>query len=407
MPTITYKNTEIADEYNVAKATVTRWIDNALTKKNNLQLYKVGNKFRILKSQHNRAEMLRLSEQGVVYRNKASFSTIEPDPKIYEIFSVDQIIDLITNLEQKHQIPHKYLYAGPGANKWNDFYNHSLKRGIYQTPRSVVSLYQEILTHLLNIIDKDRLINVVEFGPSNGQSIQDFLKDLISHRQVLSYTAVSLSDELNKIATNNVAHWFKELDVYAHQWDIFTRSAERVIFENQLRVPGSINLIICSGETVGLTYHMEEVLRNLSKAMSQDDILILSNDIDNEQNRTTFTYLGDLENDHSRLTWLVSMLGIDIEKSELKVKYNSHYQTRNLNIVLDKNYAVNFRLFNHHRKVNLFRQNELNIWSQTMFNLIDLPYLLINVDLDITALNLVKDRSHAMLVAKHRKSYNS
>jgi transposase len=60
-----YQNTEIANKYNVSTMTVRRWIDQARSGKNNLQLDKnsPGNP-KIIKNSHNQEELLKLKQRS-------------------------------------------------------------------------------------------------------------------------------------------------------------------------------------------------------------------------------------------------------------------------------------------------------------------------------------------------------
>jgi predicted DNA-binding protein YlxM (UPF0122 family) len=160
----TYKNVEIAEEFNISKAAVTRWIENALEGKNNLQLSRLNNKVQVIKNEHNRAELKKLSIDGLIFKNKAEYAETSPTKHFYDTFSENQVIEIINNLKNKKEIPIKFSYLDGGAKIWESLSESASVSGVSTaftvTPHLLDLSYQ----HILSRLEEGQKVNIIELG---------------------------------------------------------------------------------------------------------------------------------------------------------------------------------------------------------------------------------------------------
>ena len=150
MSTKLIKNYTVSKKIGIAHPTIARWVDNALKNENNLQIGEKKGRYFIIDNDHNWAEIDRLKEKALKFRNKKSFEHIDAPDILYKIFDEAQLIDIISSIETYHEIPLRYSFYNEGAFWWKDYKKSQKDRKHASSQVKLAELLQsfEILLYL-------------------------------------------------------------------------------------------------------------------------------------------------------------------------------------------------------------------------------------------------------------------
>ena len=114
-----YKNTEIAALFHVSEKAARNWVEATQQGKLNLELFEKDGRFFIANTSKNMQVMEDLVSERKKFKNTRSYKVITPKPEFYDLFSPEQIYEIITNLEIHREIPRQYSYFNGGAGHWD------------------------------------------------------------------------------------------------------------------------------------------------------------------------------------------------------------------------------------------------------------------------------------------------
>ncbi len=389
-------NTEVAKKYGVSKAAVTYWVDGSLEKKNNLELEEVKGRYKILDTEHNRAEMSRLAETGKKYRSSVHHKEAIPDEHFASTFSVNEAYEIAKDLEVNSEIDFKFTYKNGGAKFWDDYYTSSIKLGTYKTPARVINLLGQSLDIIAQRINKNTFINIVDLGPGNSHPVKKFISELSKIRKINKYVSIDISQEMIDISSNNIAQWFPDLSFDSYVIDNDSGSLINTFSDIRKDKLNSINLIIDLGGTIGNHRDINRVLKNISGGMLGDDIFILSNNSDIDNHRVSFSQnISSTEQN----TWIIKDLGIDMELCQFFSKYNDEKECKVKYVVLDKDYTIDFTSYNG-RKVELYKNQDIVVWRHYMTSTANVFKEFDLSNLNLVAYNTEIDLSHVLMICQ-------
>lgn len=394
-----FKNTEIAREYNVSDPTVMNWIQAAIEGKNNLQLTKVKEKFKIIVNEHNQAELLRLSKISFTYRNKIQKSTVAVNPELYKILNESQIIELINELKTNKQIPLKFSYLNEGADLWDKYVDENLKNGIYVEADINDQLVSQSYAFLMAKIAGFKKVNVIDLGSGNAYPLKNLLLEFNQKNILNKYIAVDISLDLAKIAEKNVKSWLPNLSAGTFIHDFERYDISDTLFENKLK-DNVVNLIFLFGGTYGNLEDRGKFLRLLRHSLDDEDLLIISDKITNKKALSSFGHLTDYL---KSITWLPELLGIDVDKCQINQKYESKIESRAMFLRVDKDYEIEFKIKGSIKKVEIFEGEEIRLWKHHMSTLSEVLLELNDADLNLIHSTTTPNLSHLLFVCEPKK----
>ncbi len=393
----TLKNSEIAKKYNVSNSTVTRWISLAAQNKNNLQLYKVKGKFRILDNPYNHAEIARLAQEGKRYRSNIACKRVSVQSDLYEFLEEEDIVDIIRDIEQKKTINSKYAFIGEGAKLWEQTANIDL----FQSNTEITRLIQELLGFVLYTmgIPLNRACNIIDLGPGNGLTIKPIIDKILSlGRRLNKYIILDISKEIAKLTQQNINKHFPDLEILTYQRDFEKSTCSKIILENKA-IDDTPNLLFHIGNVLSQYRDRVRVLKNIQSGMSAEDLLVVDFLLDHEDNYFNLAYSkSDLLNKVH--LWLPKMLGIDVHKCKQEIEPNPRFQANTKYLILDKDYEITFDLFGKKKILELYSGEKLVLWRR---HLITLPTFLDEIDradLQVVNLSLDKQARHGLAVCR-------
>jgi uncharacterized SAM-dependent methyltransferase len=290
---------------------------------------------------------------------------ISPHKQFYKIFREDEIVEIISDLKFKRQIKLKYNYFADGAAGWNDFY--------FESPITQIinSLKNLILDNLLYFVQNSQLVNIVDVGPGNGYPVKDWLQKLNDLKILYSYICVDISQDINNLVEKNMQAWFPGMPVYKHQADIEQTDIAKYLIQSKLHnsVESShiSNIILLLGNTFCNFIDRVEVLKNLTRSMDINDLLVISYTNDIDLNKVIHNYIAS-KTAHRHVGWIAKMLGFNYGDKYLTTTYDSRLNARVKNLNLTKDYLLKFKLFNHDIEIRFNKGESINLWRHYLIS---------------------------------------
>ncbi len=388
------KNSDIAKKYNVSNSTVTRWVSLAEDGRNNLQLYKVGGKVRILDNAYNHAEIIKLVQDGKKYRSNIACKRIAVNKDFYKIFPEEDVIDIISDLELKRTIKSKYVYMGEGAKYWDQAFNLGLRQSATETIRLVREM-ENLLFYYLGTKDK---LNIIELGPGNGLAMKEVLDTLLRQEILTKYITLDISKEMNLLSQKNLSSAFPGLEILAYQRDFEKSHFSRIMLENKA-IDGLPNLIFHLGNALGYYPDRVRVLKNIQRGMSYDDLLLIDFNLDSEDAKFN---LGHMKSDPASqlYSWIPNMMGIDTNVCKQVVENDATSNTDTKYLILDKDYVLSFDLFGKRRLLELFSGEKIVLWQRHLLSIEQFLEETEKSDLQVVNFSLEKNGMSVLAICK-------
>lgn len=389
-------NATIANQYNVSRATVTAWVQNAKIGKNNLQLVESNGKFNILNNKSNEAELARLASQGRRYKNLTNAKTVSVDSHFYDIFSAEEIVEIISDLRFKKEINLKFRYKNRGADLWDTYY--------LEDYNSVNDSAFNFLKHLINDIEpfipNNPSINLVDLGPGNAYPVKKLLGELIDLKYIQKYLAIDIAPEMNDLAQKNINKWYPNLPVYKYEKDFETQRFGKILLENRGNLASSFNLMLYIGNTITNSDDRIQVLKNIRSGMINKDLLVVTSSLDSLENRLALDHVSKDKNSLKRQAWHLEMMGIDIEKCTTRVEYNEKINAKVKYLILDKDYVIDFDFLNQKNQVELYNNDSIVIWKHFLTDLDKILFEIKQAKLSPLVIKLDKSKTNVMIICE-------
>lgn len=384
-------NSEIAEKYGVSSTTVIRWIENALVKKNSLLVDMRKNKPRILVGVHNEAEMRRLAEESVKYRNNSLSFKPEIDSQFYNIFNENEQISIINDLKNNQETKIKWTYKGEGADIWDLRYNSNvspLKNSIYQ-------MLEPSLKDLDKYLGDVKEVNIFDIGCGTGHPLLEPIKYFKKNYKV-NYVALDISKDVLDIAKSNFKEWIPEFVFDTVELDFETMSMEQTIFEKWIKIKDSKNLIFCYGNTISNIDNRSQALKNIRSGMQKGDLFTFSFGLDTENNRAKLKYVQD-PIVYKLQTQTLRMLGVDIESCEPEVFYDEVKRAKIKTLKLDKDYLIQFK---QGATINLRKNDKIMIWKHNLLTMNKIVQEIEEIGFNLRIYKTDSDQSNALVVCE-------
>lgn len=356
------KQVEIAREFGVSEGTVTNWIKGVEEGKNKLQLIDVGEKQKIIKNEHNRVEMLNLTDSGKKFRPDEEAIQADVNDELYSFLSENQVLSLINSLRSRNEIPIKFSFMGHGSILWDNFYKASLDNHNYTTTSGGNYLLKFSIEYLKNVLSSYDKVNIIDIGSGTGDPIVETVTKINSIQKLKNYVAIDISKELINITENKIKSLDFGINVCHHVIDAELNSLQEILYKYKEHGDNGkvCNLIfLIGGFNVSMIENEVRVLQNIRDGMDSDDFLVVTNAYDTVLNRTSFpaweTYEGDIW-----AKYLPSLIGITPDMYEKDLRFNENDLTREFNLILNTNIKIKFEKYNS--VIDLKKGSKINLW---------------------------------------------
>lgn len=362
-----FKNVELTKLYPVSEAAVRKWISAAQKGKVDLQLYEQGGKVHIANTSRNQHIIEELVEKGKKYRNSRGHKAVSPTAHFYKLYTHKQVLDIISNLEIYHEIPHQYSYFDGGARYWDDYAQRLITEETPNTLNSTVELLRASIGNLDDLLEGYDRVNIVDLGVGNALPIKEVIAHLLYDNGVLGrYIGIDISNDMLKIAEKNIAQWFEgRVDFEGKVCDFTHERFDRFLTEESITGGSKIaTVVFLLGDTLSNFRYPDDSLRTICNSMGRNDLFVYATKLDSDQARRYFDFnigigMPQLSEDDKML---MDNLNIDESMYDVEQTYDPQLKARHVRAVLKIDITLNFKFPNGVRQVELHKGDGILLW---------------------------------------------
>jgi hypothetical protein len=339
-----FKNTELAKEFRVSSVTIGRYIEQAKTGSNSLQIINVRGKPRIKRNEYNTNVIKNLTSNEARFKNKGILKQISISDKCYEIFNKKQLLEILSNLEGIKYIPIKYAYLANPSDIWP---NHREKSDILlNQKKSLTENLEDQFSYIYKILkDTNSKLNIVQLGSSYNLISKNFVDKFASLGLVNGYVVVDMNEVAIESEVNELTKIIEPNKVRSINYDFERSYCKNYIFEELSTLSTSeyptINLFLCLGTNLAHYPSYSKIIECLSDISSEDDLLIY--DLILRHNEVKYiSNFNAGSNKHKFISRIPILLGFDEEDIVVETEYNRETMIRTVYFELKENTELSF-----------------------------------------------------------------
>jgi uncharacterized SAM-dependent methyltransferase len=362
-----FKNTELAKIYNISEKSVRNWIQAAQDKKLSLELFEKNGKAFIADTSQNRVLIEELVQKGKKYKNTRGFKTVQPTARFYELFTSQQVFDIVTNIDTYREIPRQYNYFENGAEYWDKYTHRLASEDTSNVLTSTIKLLNINQQYLDEILGRFRRVNIVDIGVGNALPVKDLLAHLLEQQKLGRYIAIDISAEMLKIAKKNIEQWFGDtVSFEGHELDInydrFTHVLMNEYFGEDAN--DTINLVLVLGGTLGNLRSPDGAFTVIHDSINRNDLFLQTFKLDTETTRRYFDFNIDAKTQPlaPQYKFIVDLLNIDESFYDVEMGYREDTHERFLQIRLKVAISITFTLDEDKRVLELNKDDTILMW---------------------------------------------
>jgi len=399
-----FKHSELARKYHVSLKTVYNWIEGAKQGKINLALMEQDGRTHIADTQSNVVVLRQLAEEGKKYRNVRFHKVITPKPEFYEQYNRKQILDIITSLKTHGEIPRQYGYFAEGAQGWDRQMHRDMKAPrLGNLLKGTQELIHTNLEALDRLIEDYNQVNVVDIGPGNAMPVRELLEHLVERNLLHRYIAIDLSEEMLRIAEDNIKEWFGgAVPFEGHVRDFSYERFNDVLVDDMLsrEADQTLNLMLFLGHTAANFRAFSDPFRIINGSMDAHSLLICSDKPDTDTSRTYFQFNPTPESTALSPShrFVPEMLNITEELYRVEMGFDEKRLMRYVRIRLNTAITIRFKFDDSVRDVNLEKDSTillLRVWHKSTLGIIDEAQ---RAGFTLLQSSLTKDRNYLLTI---------
>jgi hypothetical protein len=353
-----FKNIELANEFGISSVSIGRYIEQAVSGINKIQVINVRGKFRIRRNDYNYNVIKELTSDEKRFKNKGIQKNLTVNEKVYTLFNKKQILEILSNLENKNYLPLKFAYFVSPKEWWPNYQNE--KDSKLNQKISLQSNLQDQLLYIKNLCELTHSkLNIVQMGTSYKYISKTFINTLIKDGLIHSYTVVDINSkslELEQLEISKILpkEYFKKV-----QYDFERSYCKNFIYEalNSFNEPNvkTINLFLSLGANLSNYPTYSKVIECIGDISSKGDVLIY----DLVMRHSEVMYITNFSKGTERYNFLIGLpklLGFEEEKILLNTDFDQNTKIRSVffeiientsiifdNLYLGKQIAINFK----------------------------------------------------------------
>ena len=395
-----FKNTELAKLYNVSEKSVRNWIQAAKEGKLELTLHTENGKATIANTTRNTTLIEELVQKGKKYKNTRGYKVIRPSEKFYKLYTPQQIVDIISNIDIYREIPLQYTYFNSGAERWDKYTQHLLRQQTPNSLKNTINLIDLGLGYLDVLIGDYDQVNVIDVGVGNALPVRGLLQHLIDNKKLGRYIGIDISQEMLDIAGKNVKEWFKG----TVQFEGYVKDISHDRFNDLLTAEAfstsknrTINLVLFLGGTISNFREPNHVLTSLRDSMGKHDLLLFSKKLDTEKSRRYFEMAAT---GNQALDLVLSLLNIDRSLYTTEQYFDENKMARQLVARLNVALTVKFELYGTERAIDLNKGDGILLWRARHQSGLDTLAEFDENGFELLHASRSKDRDYLLLVSR-------
>lgn len=368
-----FKNTQLAKLYHVSEKSVRNWTSAALEGKLDLQIIEENGHQYIANTAKNTAIVEQLVLRGKKYKNSRGFKRVVPSKKFYEIYSPQQVIDIVANLDIYHESPLQYTYFNGGARRWDSYVKRLLRDDESNALSNTVNLLNMSTDYLDMLLEGCTGVNIIDLGVGNAMPVRELVQHFQTKKLLKRYIGIDISKDMLDIARDNLSKWFDN-SVQA-EWHLRDLTYER--FSDLLAVDafgseaGSIiNIVLFLGGTLTNFRTPNQALTTIHDSMAKHDILLYSKKVDHPKSRRFF----EMANPGGQaIELLLDLLNIDRSYYTIDPVYDERNRQRQVYAKIEVALALEFELNGQTSILHLEKGERILLWRarhQTMLDIL-------------------------------------
>jgi uncharacterized SAM-dependent methyltransferase len=375
-----YTNQELAESNHVSVRTVRNWIEAAREGKLELTLHEKGQRHYIANTSKNTLIIKDLVNKNKKYRPHRSQRTVMPQSKFYDLYTQEQLYDLVSNLEINHEIPRQYNYLGDGATNWNNYANRLYEEDSANTLKATIDLLRENTEYIDYILENYEQVNVIDVGVGNALPSRGFIQHLLDNGKLGRYIAIDISPTMLEIAEANIRKWFNGAVTFeGHALDIDQTRFGNLMAEEYIKsnAEKTSNVLLFLGGTLGNFKRPASALKVIHDSMGVNDFLIHSQWLDTSSRRRYFDFnppatSTGLAPNHR---YIFDLLNIDDSLYEVKMGYDTDLEERFIRVVLKVSLSIRFMFKGGERIISFNKGDEIQLWRGRQMDMLKMVKL--------------------------------
>ncbi len=356
-----FKNTELASEFSISSVSIGRYIEQAVNGGNKIQVINVRGKFRIKRNDFNYNVIKELTSDEKRFKNKGIQNTYHVNQDLYSIFNKKQLLEILSNLENKKYIPLKYAYFTSQKDWWPN--NSVEKDSNLHQQESLHSNLMDQLFYIKNYCKElDCKLNIIQMGTSYKNISKDFINDLVKNNLIHSYIIVDLNANSLESEVNELHKILDKSQVKMIHYDFERSYCKNFIYEelnsHYDEKVKTLNLFLSLGANLSNYPAYSKVIECIGDISTRGDLLIYDlvmhhNEVMYITNFSKGTYR------YNFLTSLPKLLGFEDEKISLNTEYNQETMIRSVFFEVNENTNIIFDNLYLGKKITLnFKKGE-------------------------------------------------
>lgn len=326
--------------------------------------------------------------------------TANPISEFYSLFSEAEVLEIISALEVRQEIPLKYSYKGRGAKIWDDFYLKYIIPKWYRTSNVEIDLLKDNFAYINSNSRSSDKINIIDVGSGNSYPVKNFISRLNKLNRINKYVALDVSDELLKVSRKNFQKWFPLIEFVSQTIDIENNCISSDLLNNQTESYTKANVILHLGVTIGNHQNRMKVFKNFKNSMSKNDFLVFTNEIGSNSTWDEKARGGCGYHAREIYEWIKNNMGIRDEDCELVRKYDLVTDSIVVNMKFRQNYNINFKSNKIDKNISFSEGEEITIWRHHKHEIPELQQELEQAGLQLSHYTTNKYSSHIMAICQ-------
>ncbi len=405
-----FKNTELANLYNVSEKTVRNWIQSAVEGKLPLQLYEKDGRPYVANIIRNTTLIESLIQKNKKYKNTRGYKVVKPTKEFYKIYDAKQIFDVISSLDIYREMPHSYSYFNGGAADW-DLYVQKLASedtsNILKNTIGLLDLNLPYLDELLATFDK---VNIVDVGPGNGYPVRNLLQHFVDNGKLGRYIGIDISQDMLDIVESNIHEWFGDKASFeGHARDISYERFEDLVAPDSFDRESTVaNIVLYLGSTIANLRKPNQSLSVIHESMGKNDILIVARSLDTEKTRRYFDFTTTASGNPSLSSldgFVLNQLITDESLYEVEQLFDEQQMARQIQIRLKVALAIEFRLEDKPKVINFNKGETLLLWQHKHQDLLSIVEQFDENGFDLLEATKSTDRESVLAISKIKTTY--
>lgn len=267
-----YKNSEIAEKLGISPMSITRYINQAMKGKLEIELIEHNGDWKIKKSDLNNLLLNTIVNNKAKFKNPIKFKSIKIPSAFYTKYNIDEQLEIMRDLKNINSINQKFAYLGENAFRYAE----------YQKSRKKNTLRSNLLysnTGFFKKYSEQNKIkyNIFELGAMDLISSMSFIEELESENLIESYTSIDISPNLLNMSKEIILNKFPNLNFSSEIADIEISEIYDIVLDRQFsnENPNTVNIFLVIGSTLSNIKGPKRVYQSIVDSLQTKDFLII------------------------------------------------------------------------------------------------------------------------------------